>query len=159
MDVSNIGLHFQRYSFIICAFFLTLGFQISLVSAEPQSAEISGFELAQSSQSEEDADKEDTAESAADSEEPYNSSNKETKNSGTLMHAPSAPVQFCQGKYEKKGIGGVEIVTVKCPEVTNTCNCEVSKKSLQERVNCGGVIQNPSKGSNLMSCDSVILKD
>jgi hypothetical protein len=152
-----MDLKFKLITFIISSFFLTLCIQITAVSAEPTSAEILSSELAQSSESVESADKEDIAELDSEETGPDNSSNQETKDTGTLMHVPSAPVQFCQGKYEKKGIGGVEIVTVKCPEVTNTCNCEVSEKSLQERVNCGGVIKNSTKGSNLMSCDSQIV--
>lgn len=66
-------------------------------------------------------------------------------------------VQFCQGKYNKKGIGGIEIVTVECPNVTDVCNCEVSKNNLLERVNCGGAIKNSSERSQLISCDSTII--
>ncbi|GJM17103.1 MAG: hypothetical protein DHS20C13_24300 [Thermodesulfobacteriota bacterium] len=81
--------------------------------------------------------------------------NKEAES--TLMHVPLQTAQFCQGKYNKKGIGGIEIITVQCPYVLDTCNCEVSKKNLRERVNCGGVTKNSSEGSELISCDSTIV--
>jgi len=81
--------------------------------------------------------------------------NKEAED--TLMHVPFQTVQYCQGKYNKKGIGGIEIITVQCPDVTATCNCEVNKKNLRERVNCGGVTKNSSEGSELISCDSRII--
>ena len=47
---------------------------------------------------------------------------------------------------------------MQCPEAESSCNCEVTKKNLRERVNCGGVIKNASKGSNLESCHSQIVQ-
>lgn len=91
------------------------------------------------------------------SEQSDDKSADEAQDPGSLAHVSPQTVQFCQGKYEKKGIGGVEIITVECPESTDKCSCEVNKSNLTERVNCGGVVKNASKGSNLLSCDSRIV--
>lgn len=93
----------------------------------------------------------------SDSDTPIVDNKTEEPTQETLKHVPSQSVQYCQGKYNKKGIGGVEIITVQCPQVTDTCNCEVNKKNLRERVNCGGVVKNSSEQSELISCDSRII--
>ena len=67
--------------------------------------------------------------------------------------------RYCEGKYQKKGIDGVEIITVECPDITDTCTCEVTKGNLKKRVNCGGSIKNASEGSEFLDCSSVILSN
>ncbi len=69
---------------------------------------------------------------------------------------PVKPIQYCQGKYRWRGLSEMEIVTVRCPEVTSTCRCDVDKK-IKERVNCGGRIKNASGKAELVDCNSIII--
>jgi len=69
----------------------------------------------------------------------------------------SKPVQFCQGKYTDKGLGGNVIVTVQCPNVVDNCKCEVDKRGLRENVNCGDAKKIAPKLVDLVSCESIIV--
>lgn len=104
---------------------------------------------------------EDALESQEDKSSAEENKTKESKeedeNLKMLEQGIPDHVQYCQGHYKKKGISGSEIITVKCPNVTDSCNCEVIKKNFRERVNCGGNIKNASKGSDLIECNTIIL--
>lgn len=67
------------------------------------------------------------------------------------------PVQFCQGKFKRLGAPGVEIITVRCPKVDDSCNCEWEKKVLSRWVECGGVRKDSTVGSELLNCESKIV--
>ena len=130
----------KKFSIVTFVLLLSLGLQIVDLSAE----------------TDESKTKQEITEPVVD-EESKEESKTDAQDTETLAHIPLRAVQFCQGKYKKKGIGGIEIITVQCPEAESSCNCEVTKKNLRERVNCGGVIKNASKGSNLESCHSQIV--
>ena len=66
------------------------------------------------------------------------------------------PVQYCRGKYKIPSDSGVEIINVKCPEVTDKCSCEVDIKRFTEYVECGGIRKYAGKGSELRECDTLI---
>jgi hypothetical protein len=67
------------------------------------------------------------------------------------------PTQFCQGKFKRLGGTGVEIITIRCPRVDDSCNCEGEKKSQTKWVECGGVRKDSTIGSDLLSCESKIV--
>jgi len=66
-------------------------------------------------------------------------------------------VQFCQGKFKKLGGAGVEIITLECPSADDNCSCEIDNKSFSKWIECGGLRKDSSKGSDLLSCESVIV--
>jgi hypothetical protein len=67
------------------------------------------------------------------------------------------PIQYCQGKFKRLGGTGVEIITIRCPKVDDSCNCEGEKKSPTKWVECGGVRKDSTIGSDLLSCESKIV--
>lgn len=67
------------------------------------------------------------------------------------------PIQYCQGKFKRLGGTGVEIITVRCPKVDDSCNCEGEKKSPTKWVECGDVRKDSTIGSDLLSCESKIV--
>ena len=69
----------------------------------------------------------------------------------------SDPVQFCQGKFKKIKGSGIEIITLKCPKVDDNCSCEKDKKSDSNWLDCGALKKFSSKGSDLLSCESIIV--
>ncbi|MFQ5786746.1 MAG: hypothetical protein ACE5H1_02075 [Thermodesulfobacteriota bacterium] len=69
----------------------------------------------------------------------------------------SDPVQFCQGKFKKIKGSGIEIITLKCPRVDDKCSCEKDKKNDSEWLDCGGLRKFSSNGSDLLSCESIIV--
>ncbi len=69
----------------------------------------------------------------------------------------SDPVQFCRGKFKKIKGSGIEIITLKCPKVDDNCSCEKDKKSDSNWLDCGALKKFSSKGSDLLSCESIIV--
>jgi len=69
----------------------------------------------------------------------------------------SDPVQFCQGKFKKIKGSGIEIITLKCPRVDDNCSCEKDKKTDSKWLECGGLKKFSSVGSDLLSCESIIV--
>ncbi len=67
------------------------------------------------------------------------------------------PVQYCQGRFKRLGGTGVEIITVRCPKVDDSCNCEADKKSPTKWIECGGARKDSTIGSDLLSCESKII--
>ena len=67
------------------------------------------------------------------------------------------PVQYCQGRFKRLGGTGVEIITIRCPKVDDSCNCEADKKSATKWVECGGARKDSTIGSDLLSCESKIV--
>ena len=67
------------------------------------------------------------------------------------------PVQYCQGRFKRLGGTGVEIITVRCPKVDDSCNCEADKKSPTKWIECGGERKDSTIGSDLLSCESKII--
>ena len=78
----------------------------------------------------------------------------------TIENGPGAffePIQYCQGRFKKLGGTGVEIITIRCPKVDDSCNCEADKKSPAKRIECGGARKESTIGSELLSCESKII--
>ncbi len=69
----------------------------------------------------------------------------------------SEPAQYCQGRFKRLGGTGVEIITVRCPKVDDSCNCEADKKSATKWIECGGVRKDSTVGADLLSCESKIV--
>lgn len=69
----------------------------------------------------------------------------------------SEPEQYCQGRFKRLGGTGVEIITVRCPKVDDSCNCEADKKSPTKWIECGGVRKDSTIGADLLSCESKIV--
>jgi hypothetical protein len=67
------------------------------------------------------------------------------------------PIQYCQGRFKKLGGTGVEIITIRCSKVDDSCNCEADKKSPTKWIECGGARKESSIGSDLLSCESKII--
>lgn len=67
------------------------------------------------------------------------------------------PVQYCQGRFKRLGGTGVEIITIRCPKVDDSCNCEADKKSPTKWIECGGARKESTIGSDLLSCESKII--
>lgn len=67
------------------------------------------------------------------------------------------PIQYCQGRFKRLGGTGVEIITVRCPKVDDSCNCEADKKSPTKWIECGGLRKESTIGSDLLSCESKII--
>jgi len=67
------------------------------------------------------------------------------------------PIQYCQGRFKRLGGTGVEIITIRCPKVDDSCNCEADKKSPTKWIECGGVRKDSTIGSDLLSCESKIV--
>jgi hypothetical protein len=67
------------------------------------------------------------------------------------------PIQYCQGRFKKLGGTGVEIITIRCSRVDDSCNCEADKKSPSKWIECGGARKESSIGSDLLSCESKII--
>jgi hypothetical protein len=67
------------------------------------------------------------------------------------------PIQYCQGKFKRLGGTGVEIITIRCPKVDDSCNCEGEKKSPTKWVECGDIRKDSAIGSDLLSCESKIV--
>ena len=90
-----------------------------------------------------------------DKQEDTSDSDK-TPDKARLINIKSDPTQFCMGKYKKQGDTGYELITVRCPEVGDTCICEIDMKKFTEFVECGGSRKSASKGSEIRDCDSLI---
>jgi hypothetical protein len=67
------------------------------------------------------------------------------------------PIQYCQGRFKRLGGTGVEIITIRCPKVDDSCSCEGEKKGPTKWVECGGVRKDSTIGSDLLSCESKIV--
>jgi hypothetical protein len=67
------------------------------------------------------------------------------------------PIQYCQGRFKRLGGTGVEIITIRCPKVDDSCNCEADKKSATKWIECGGARKDSTIGSDLLSCESKIV--
>jgi hypothetical protein len=67
------------------------------------------------------------------------------------------PIQYCQGRFKRLGGTGVEIITIRCPKVDDSCNCEADKKSPTKWIECGGSRKDSTIGSDLLSCESKIV--
>lgn len=67
------------------------------------------------------------------------------------------PIQYCQGRFKRLGGTGVEIITISCPKVDDSCNCEADKKSPTKWIECGGARKDSTAGSDLLSCESKII--
>jgi hypothetical protein len=66
-------------------------------------------------------------------------------------------IQYCQGRFKRLGGIGVEIITIRCPKVDDSCNCEADKKSPTKWIECGGARKESTIGSELLSCESKII--
>lgn len=71
--------------------------------------------------------------------------------------AASEPIQYCQGRFKRLGGTAVEIITVRCPKVDDSCNCEADKKAATKWIDCGGARKDSTIGSDLLSCESKIV--
>jgi hypothetical protein len=67
------------------------------------------------------------------------------------------PIQYCQGRFKRLGGTGVEIITIRCPKVDDSCNCEADKKAATKWIECGGARKDSTIGSDLLSCESKIV--
>jgi hypothetical protein len=67
------------------------------------------------------------------------------------------PIQYCQGRFKRLGGTGVEIITIRCPKVDDSCNCEADKKSPTKWIECGGARKDSTIGADLLSCESKIV--
>ncbi len=67
------------------------------------------------------------------------------------------PIQYCQGRFKRLGGTGVEIITIRCPKVDDSCNCEADKKTATKWIECGGARKDSTIGSDLLSCESKIV--
>ena len=67
------------------------------------------------------------------------------------------PIQYCQGRFKRLGGTGVEIITIRCPKVDDSCNCEADKKNATKWIECGGARKDSTIGSDLLSCESKIV--
>jgi len=133
---------------------------IILISTNPVFSEDEGKQDTQQQTAEDKSGSETNEEKSSDEKTEQGSGDElavEDKDTEEIV-VKSKPVQFCQGKYKDKGLGGDVIVTVQCPNVVDNCKCEVEKRGLRESVNCGGAKKIAPKLVDLVSCESILVK-